>query len=76
MDKVVVFEFEGAVAVLSAATGIGMSILDVGKKDAPAGIPFWIVESSTITDTYAIAPEVIGEPLGYGGTYQPTPLEV
>lgn len=69
MGKVVVFEYEGSVAVLSAATDIGMSILDVSKKDVPAGLPFWIVDASTVTDYYSIDHEALGEPSGYGGTY-------
>lgn len=76
MYQVIVFEYEGGAAVMAAATNTGLTILQIGKKDVPAGLPFWIVDASTITDDYVIDPEVLGEPSGYGGTYQPTSPEV
>lgn len=76
MQEVIVFELDGASAIMAVATNIGLTTLQIGKKDVPAGLPFWIVDASTITDDYVIEPEVLGEPSGYGGTYQPTPLEV
>lgn len=75
MYQVIVFEHEGGMAVMAAVTDIGLTILQIGKKDAPAGLPFWIVDASTITEDYVIDREVLGEPSGYGGTYQSTPQE-
>lgn len=71
MNQVIVFEYEGGAAVMAVATDIGLTILQIGQKDVPAGLPFWIVDASTITDDYVIDPEVLGEPDGYGGTYVP-----
>ncbi|HED1421379.1 TPA: hypothetical protein R4S64_003426 [Kluyvera georgiana] len=76
MQQVIVFELDGATAIMAAAPNIGLTILQIGQKDVPDGLPFWIVDASIITDDYVIEPEVLGEPSGYGGTYQPTPLEV
>ncbi|MDZ4033967.1 hypothetical protein U0868_20660 [Kluyvera ascorbata] len=73
--QVIIFEYDGFTAVMSVAMNIGLTIVEIGQKDAPAGIPFWIVDASTVTDDYVIDPEDLGEPSGYGGTYQPTPLE-
>ncbi|MGZ0748868.1 hypothetical protein [Kluyvera sichuanensis] len=71
MNQVIVFEYEGGVAVMAAVTDIGLTILQIGQKDVPAGLPFWIVDASTITDDYVIDPILLGEPDGYGGTYVP-----
>ena len=76
MSQVIVFNYEDGAAVMAAVTDIGLTILQIGQKDVPDGLPFWIVDASTITDDYVIDPEVLGEPSGYGGTYQPTPQEV
>lgn len=75
MHQVIVFEYEGGSAVMAVASNIGLTILQIGQKDVAAGLPFWIVDASTITDDYVIDPEVLGEPSGYGGTYQPTSQE-
>lgn len=76
MQEVIVFELDGTTAIMAVATNIGLTILQIGQKDVPAGLPFWIVDASTITDDYVIDPAALGKPDGYGGTYQPTPLEV
>lgn len=75
MSQVIVFQCDDGAAVMAAASNIGLTILQIGQKDVPAGLPFWIVDASTITDDYVIDPEVLGEPSGYGGTYQPTSQE-
>ncbi|MGZ0749900.1 hypothetical protein [Kluyvera sichuanensis] len=76
MDQVIVFELDGATAIMAVATNIGMTILQVGEKDVPFGLPFWVVDASTITDDYVIDPVALGTPSGCGGTYQPTPPAV
>lgn len=68
MFQVIVFDYEGSAAVMDVVDNIGLTILQIGKKDVPSGIPFWIVDSSTITEDYFIDPVVLGEPSGYGGT--------
>lgn len=76
MQEVIVFELDGTTAIMAVATNIGLTILQIGQKDVPAGIPFWIVDASTVTDDYVIDPVALGEPDGYGGTYQLTQQEV
>lgn len=75
MNQVIVFEYEGGAAVMAVASNTGLTILQIGQKDVPAELPFWIVDASTITDDYVIDPEALGKPSGYGGTYQPTQPE-
>ncbi|WP_432700729.1 hypothetical protein ACRUMN_07680 [Kluyvera cryocrescens] len=73
MSQVIVFQGEEGVAMMAVADNMGLTILQIGQKDVPAGLPFWIIDASTITDDYVIDPLALGEPSGYGGTYQPTP---
>lgn len=70
MRQVIVFECEGGAAVMAAARITGSTILDIGKKDVPEGLPFWIVDAETITDDFVINPDELGEPSGLGGAYQ------
>ncbi|MGZ0750113.1 hypothetical protein [Kluyvera sichuanensis] len=71
MSEVIVFDYEAGAAVMTIASNAGLTILQIGEKDVPAGISFWIVDASTIIDGYVIDPEVLGEPDGCGGTYVP-----
>ena len=71
MHEVIVFEFQGGTAVMSVASNIGMTTLEIGEKDVPSGVPFWIIDASVITETYDIKNEILGEPDGYGGNYHP-----
>ena len=72
MQEVIVFELDGATAIMAVATDIGLTLLQIGEKDVPKGIPFWVVAASTITDDYVIDIVALGTPSGCGGTYQPT----
>lgn len=76
MYQVIVFEYEGSTAIMAAARITGLTILDIGKKDVPEGLPFWIVDASTVTDDYVVNPDELGEPSGVGEAYQPTQQEV
>ncbi|EOI6836929.1 TPA: hypothetical protein U5D64_003544 [Yersinia enterocolitica] len=76
MYQVIVFQGDEGAAVMAVASNTGLTILQIGQKDVPTGLPFWIIDASNITEDYVIDPEVLGEPSGYGGTYQVTPLAV
>jgi hypothetical protein len=53
-----------------------LSVLEIGQKDVPAGVPFWIVEVAdipadrTFRDAWELDEAAMGVPDGYGGTYQ------
>lgn len=66
MQEVIVFLVGEDTAVMAVANGIGMTTLEIGEKDVPAGTPFWIVDASLITDEYAIDASGMGDPSGYG----------
>lgn len=57
--------------VIPAACGLTMK--QIGQKDVPAGVPFWIVEAAdlpadrTFRDAWDLDFDSMGEPHGFGG---------
>lgn len=71
---VIIFSYEGSVAVMSVAQNVGLSVLEIGQKDVPADLPFWIVDADklpadVLPDAWELDYESLGEPSGHGGTY-------
>lgn len=71
MQQVIIFKNNGKVALMSVATHIGMTILEIGKKDVPYGIPFWIVDAADVPfnqpiESWVINEEDMGAPSGTG----------
>lgn len=73
MAKKIIFEnADDSVGIINpTAEGIALGMINLGKKDTPTGLPFWIVEDTEIpTDrTYRNSWELDGTegiPDGYG----------
>lgn len=51
----------------------GLTLEQIGKKDVPTGVPFWIVGTETIPtdrtfrDAWELDVASMGEPSGFGG---------
>lgn len=51
----------------------GLTVEQIGAKDVPSGVPFWIVQDDAIPvdrsmrDAWQLDIEALGEPAGYGG---------
>lgn len=51
----------------------GLTLIQIGQKDVPAGVPFWIVDASTVPtdrtfrDAWELDVASMGEPSGFGG---------
>lgn len=75
-ERIVFQPFDQPVAILIPCE-CGLSASEIGKKDVPFGLPFWIVEESTIPsdrsmrDAWIIDESKLGPPHGNGGTYKP-----
>ncbi|WP_141399366.1 hypothetical protein [Kosakonia pseudosacchari] len=71
-DKIIVFSGANGVSVIFPAN-CGLSLLDIGRKDVPPGVPFWTIDKTEMPDTpqstWEMGSEAFGEPAGYGGTY-------
>lgn len=72
MQQRIIFQpAEAPVAVLTPAE-CGLTLLEIGQKDVPVGLPFWIVDVVDLPEdrTYRAAWELdasaMGEPQGYG----------
>lgn len=68
----IIYQSDLGVAVLMAAPECGLSILEVGQKDVPAGVPFWIVNREELPDAPQETWELndMPKPDGVGGTYK------
>lgn len=77
MDKRIVFQQQGGSVSIMVPCACGMSVQEIGQKDVPAGVPFWIVDAASIPtdrtfrDAWGLDTAAMGEPSGIGGTYQP-----
>lgn len=77
MDKRIVYQPpSGPAAILIPCDQNPLALDTIGRNDVPAGVPYWIVGSSTIPsdrsmrDAWELDVASMGEPDGYGGTYQ------
>ncbi|HEI6978050.1 TPA: hypothetical protein SK296_001783 [Yersinia enterocolitica] len=60
MQAVIIFNNDGNTVVISVATHIGMTTLEIGQKGVSVGLPFVIIDTSIITNDYVINPSVFG----------------
>lgn len=72
--NIILFQTEAGVAVLQPFLDCGLTALEIGMKDVPAGTSFWIADSSTLPvnqpqSAWELDVDSLGEPDGYGGTY-------
>lgn len=72
-DSVIVFQPEGRPVAILTPCECGLTLQQIGKKDVPAGLPFWIVDAADIpTDTtyrnaWTLDVQAMGSPDGVGG---------
>ncbi|AOR65100.1 hypothetical protein [Pectobacterium wasabiae] len=67
----VIYQGDDGVAILDPNTGFGLSATDIGKKDVPVGVPFWVMDISAFMDSPVESWEIdtTVAPSGIGGTY-------
>lgn len=77
MEKRIIYQKSGSTATILIPCNCGLTIEQIGQKDVPLGVPFWIVDASsvpadrTFRDAWELDTAGMGEPAGIGGTYQP-----
>lgn len=80
-NEVILFQLVNSPVSIMTPCDCGLSTLEVGQKDVPEGVPFWIVDAGTIQadreyrDAWTIDPEEMGDPSGTGGTYAKAEVE-
>lgn len=67
----IIYQGEESVAILDPNIDCGLSISDIGKKDVPADVPFWIMDISNFIESPVESWEIdtTVTPSGIGGTY-------
>lgn len=73
MEKRIVYQLDGQPVAVLIPCECGLTLEQIGKKDVPVGVPFWIVDADTIPadrtfrDAWELDVEAMGEPDGVGG---------
>lgn len=73
MDKRVVYQVSGQQVAIVVPCDCGLTLEQIGQKDVPDGVPFWIVEADaiptdrTFRDAWELDVASMGEPSGFGG---------
>ncbi|HGH5976990.1 TPA: hypothetical protein ACJI8J_000308 [Kluyvera georgiana] len=71
---IIILEMDSGVCTLTQGIDNGLTLLETGQRDVPAGIQFWIVDPSELpldepTESWELDVAALGEPAGVGGTY-------
>lgn len=81
MGQVIVYQPPGRPAAVMIPGGADLTLEQIGQKDVPAGLQFWIVDADTIPedrtfrDAWELDITAMGPRSGIGGTYQPEEQE-
>ena len=73
MDKRIVYQLHGQPVAIMIPCECGLTLEQIGRKDVPAGVPFWVVDASniptdrTFRDAWQLDVVSMGEPSGFGG---------
>ncbi|MGX1127303.1 hypothetical protein [Pseudomonas sp. HLS-6 TE3448] len=73
MDKRILFQPAGAPAAVLIPCDCGLTLEEIGAKDVPAGLLFWIVDADSVPedrafrDAWELDAAVIGPAQGVGG---------
>lgn len=76
MSQRIVFQPEGYQVAVMAPADCGLSVIDIGRKDVPAGVEFWIIDASDVPQdaesraAWSLSADVLGAPAGVGGTFE------
>lgn len=81
MNQCIVYQLPDRPTAILTPCDCGLSLVEIGQKDVPPGVPFWIVqadaipEDRTFRDAWELDIAAMGDPSGIGGTYQPEEQE-
>lgn len=76
MEKRIVYQEPGQPVAILIPCSCVLTLQEIGQKDVPPGVPFWIVNASaiptdrTFRDAWELDAPSLGEQSGIGGTYQ------
>lgn len=73
MDKRIVYQLPDQPVAILVPCECGLTLEQIGRKDVPAGVPFWVVEAAalptdrTFRDAWQLDVASMGEPSAFGG---------
>jgi hypothetical protein len=73
MDKRILFQPAGSPAAVIVPCECGLTLEEIGVKDVPAGLPFWIVDAETVPtdrafrEAWELDAQLLGPADGLGG---------
>lgn len=73
MNNRIVYQVPGEPVSVLIPAACGLSLSEIGAKDVPAGIPFWLVSTAFIPsnreyrDAWELDVASMGQPSGIGG---------
>ena len=73
MDQRIVYQLTDQPVAILIPCECGLTIEQIGQKDVPQGVPFWIVPADslptdrTLRDAWELDVASMGEPSGFGG---------
>jgi hypothetical protein len=73
MEKRIIYQKSGSPTTILIPCECGLTLEQIGKKDVPTGVPFWIVDAADIPsdrvfrDAWELDEASMGEPSGFGG---------
>lgn len=76
MAQKIVYQADGSPVSILTPCDCRLTLEQIGQKDVPPGIPFWIVDDSmfptdrTFRDAWELDVASLGASSGIGGTYQ------
>lgn len=73
MQYRLVYQLPGSPAAILTPCECGLTLQQIGQKDVPAGVPFWIVDAAdipsdrTYREAWELDVDAMGAPDGVGG---------
>lgn len=73
MNKRIVYQLPEQPVAVVIPCECGLTLEQIGKKDVPVGVPFWIVDADTLPadrtfrDAWELDVAGMGAPTGFGG---------
>lgn len=73
MNQHIVYQLADQPVAIVTPCECGMTLEQIGQKDVPQGVPFWIVPADsipadrTLRNAWELDVDSMGEPSGFGG---------
>lgn len=72
MSEIILYQLPGVPVSIVMPCLCNLSIIEIGRKDVPSGVPFWVVDESYLPkdrsnrNAWLLDTDSMGEPDGFG----------